>query len=85
MSSNFRILKFGLVNVNKLMNKMDQVSLFAGNCCLDIFAICEAWLVHSKVSFFVSVNRYVVVRGDTHGTIRKHGICLYVRASFSMK
>ena len=64
------------------MNKMDHVSLFARDCCLDIFAICETWLVHNKESSFVSGNGYVVVRRDTHGTIRKHGVCLYEGVSF---
>ena len=30
----------------------------------------------------MSVNGSVVVRRDTHGTIRKHCVCLYARASF---
>ena len=42
-------------------------------------AVSESWLIESIPYSFVTIEGYSVVRGDFHGSIRKHGTCLYVR------
>ena len=58
------------MNVNSLMNKVDYISMLAGNCNLYVVAISESWLVQSVLSSFVAVDVYYIVRGDVQGLIR---------------
>ena len=74
----YQVIRFGLVNVNSLLNKVDYVSVFARNYNLSVIAVGETHLVESISSSFVAIDGYSVVRGDVRGLIRKHGVCLYV-------
>ena len=67
--------------MNSLANKIDLVSDFMMEYSLDIFVVTETWLVPSVSSSFVDVHEYTVVRGDTDGETRKHGVCIYIRKS----
>ena len=71
-----RFYHLGLVNVNSLLSKLDYITEFAGDYMLDIVAVTETHLIQS-VSSFIALEGYSVVRGDIHGLIRKHGVCLY--------
>ena len=55
-------MKFGQVNVNSLMNKVDYVSMHARDCSLDVVAISESWLVQSVASSFVAVMGILLER-----------------------
>ena len=65
------------MNVNSLMNKVNYVSMLAGDCYLDVVAISESWLVQSNASSFVAVDS--IVRTDVQGLVRKHCVCLYIK------
>ena len=73
------MLRFGKVNVNSIMNKMDCLTIFAEEHALDIVDMQERWLTSEVSSSFVTLNRFSIVRGDTEGLVRKHGVCMYVR------
>ena len=45
---------------------------------VDILSITETWLTHECSSTFVDISGFVFFRGDTAGTVRKHGAGLYV-------
>ena len=66
------------MNVNSLLCKLDYVSIFARDYDLNVVAVSESWLIESIPSSFVAIEGYSVVRGDVHGSIRKHGTCLYI-------
>ena len=67
------------MNVNSLLCKLDYVSMFARDYELDVVAVSESWLIESIPSSFAAIESYSVLRGDVHGSIRKHGTCLNVR------
>ena len=67
--------------MNSLANKIDLVADFMMEYSLDIFVVTETWLVPSVASSFVGVHGFTVVRGDTDGESRKHGVCIYIRKS----
>ena len=79
IEQSYCVLKFGQVNVNSLLNKVNYISTFARDCKLDILAVSESLLVQNVLSSFVAVDGYSVVRGDVQRLTRKHGVCLYVR------
>ena len=74
----YQVIKFELVNVNSLLNKVDYVSVFARDYSLTVVAVGETHLVESIGSSFVAIEGNSVVRGDVQGQIRKHGVCLCV-------
>ena len=74
---------FGLVNVNSLVNKVNYVSSMLVDSDISILGICETWLVDSVPSSFVDIPGYLFYRQDVRGTVRKHGVGLYVRVGLS--
>ena len=71
----------GTVNVNSLMNKLTYVyNLIKGEKLLAL-AICETWLVERISSSYVELPGYKFFRKDVSGTIRKHGVGLYLDSS----
>ena len=59
--------------MNSIFNKLN-ISDFLTEYKLDIFGVTETWLLPNTPDSFVSINGYNVVRSDTPGDIRKHGI-----------
>ena len=59
------------------IEKLDYITEFAGDYMLDVVAVTEMHLIDSIGSSFIALESYSVVRGDIHGLIRKHGVCLY--------
>ena len=47
--------------------------------CLRIFGVAETWLLPNTPDSFVSINGYNIVRSNTPGDIRKHGVCMYIK------
>lgn len=45
----------------------------------------ETWLTAEVPSSFVSVHCFNIVRGDTGGLVRKHGVCLYINDGLSFE
>lgn len=67
------------MNVNSLMNKVDCVQTLVVGRSLDVVAVGETWLNSEVPSSFVAVHGFEIVRGDTDSSVRKHGVCLYIR------
>ena len=75
-------LRFGQVNVGSLMSKMCCLTDFVRTSALDVVAVGETWPTSAAPSSFVSLDAFEVVRGDTGGSVCKHGVCLFVRREF---
>ena len=73
------MLRFGTINVNSLINKINFVEEILITYKFSVLCICETWLVESCPSSFVDVWGFELFRGDVVGTIRKHGTAIYVR------
>lgn len=50
---------------------------------MDILAITETWLISDIHDSFLSVQGYEIVRTDTVGNFRKHGVCFYIKNNIS--
>ena len=46
---------------------------------LDLFGVAETWLLPEVPDSFIAINHCNIVRTDTRGDTRKHGVCIYVR------
>ena len=77
------ILKFGLVNLNKLLNKLNLVKVLLCENKIDVLAINETWLTKLTPDSYVYIDNYKIFRGDNDSLIEKHGVALYVRKSIS--
>jgi hypothetical protein len=60
---------------------VDLVSDFILEQSLDMLVITETWLLPSVASSFVRLHGFSIVRGDTGGESRKHGVCIYIKES----
>jgi hypothetical protein len=72
------LLNFSFVNLNSLINKLDFLLLHCNDYKAHVVGIAETWLLPDTPSSYVSLPGYDVVRGDTDGVTRKHGVCIYV-------
>ena len=79
----FSSLRFGFLNVNCLLNKLNYVSSLLTDFNLDIFGVLETWLLPSTPDSFVSICGYGVVRTDTAGNFAKHGVCIFIKNSIT--
>ena len=82
MREDYKLLKFGCVNVKSLTNKVVYIRHLIDEYKLSVVAVCETWLVPT-VSSFVAVDGFHVLWGDGSLSVRKHGCCLYVAKSLS--
>jgi hypothetical protein len=78
LHSHISSLNIGFINLNCLSNKIDFLKLHLNKYDLQICGIAETWLLPSVPSSFVTISGYSLVRGDTDGLTRKHGVCFYV-------
>ena len=69
------------VNVNSLCNKLNNVysSLVVNE--IDILGISETWLTSDVNNSFVSLPGYDIVRSDSPGIIKKHGVAMYIKTN----
>ena len=77
------ILRVGLVNLNKLLNKLSHVELLLSENNIDILAINETWLTSETPNSYVDIENYKIFRADTSSLIEKHGAPIYVRKNIS--
>jgi hypothetical protein len=66
------VFKFGQVNLNSLMSKVDLLSVLLREHELDLLVVGETWLIPEVKSSFVMIDGYDVVRGDTDTGVRNH-------------
>ena len=69
----------GFINVNSICNKIHLLFDFVVEGGLDVLGVAKLWLLPSVRDSFVSLSMYEVIRCDTTGETRKHGVCIYIR------
>ena len=67
------------MNVNSLINKLPFVINLLVEEDLSFLAICETWLIGEVPSSFVEIPGFSFLRRDVEGSVRKHGVGLYVK------
>ena len=71
-------LKFCLVNLNSLLNKVYFVEDLLKNNDINILAVNETWLTPNTPDSFVGIDGYSVERSDSEDSVRKHGVAFYM-------
>ena len=79
------VVSVGVVNVNSLTNKVLYVQNFLSSHNLWFLGICETWLLESCPSSFVMVPGFSFFRKDVKGSVRKHGVGLYVKQGLDVR
>ena len=74
-----------LSNVNRITNKLDELSLFADKLRPDIIALTETWLSDAIPDSFCSLSSYNAVRLDRQTGQQGGGIMFYVRDNLSCR
>lgn len=79
-------IKCLLLNARSIMNKLEELELFASEEKFDILAITETWLTENIVNSEVSLEGYTMLRRDRKdpNKIRGGGVALYVKNEISM-
>ena len=75
------MLCLGVVNLNSLVNKVAFVSHLIGGRGVSALAVCETWLTSAISSSYVAIPGFRFFRKDVLGTVRKHGVGLYIKDS----
>ena len=71
----------GHVNVNSLPNKLNEIFLMLSSHSIDLLGISETWLTEDTPSSFVGLPGFDLVRADSPGNVRKHGVAVYISSS----
>lgn len=50
---------------------------------IDIFGICESWLLPDIPDSFVSIGNFNISRADSKSNSRKHGVCVFIKSHIS--
>ena len=58
---------------------------FAVGNGLGLLGVAETWLLEDVPDSFVSLSGYAMVRCDSVGAVRKHGVCLYIRRDIKFR
>ena len=66
------------MNVNSLANKVSFINNFIMSENLSLLGICETWLIGEVESSYVTVDGFEFFRKDVVGSVRKHGVGMYV-------
>ena len=76
-----RGLKIALLNVNRLVNRLDGVRELMSTYIFDVLAISDTWLSHKISACEVTIPGYSVVRKDRTGSAKLNGggVLLYIR------
>ena len=69
--------------MNSVINKIPLISDFLEENNIDIFGICESWLLPDIPDFFVNISNFSITRTDSNSQTRKHGVCIYVKSHIS--
>ena len=67
-----------LSNVNRILNKLDEISIVLRDKCPDIVAFTETWLNHTIPDTVIDMNCYSVLRKDRRNKMGG-GVMLYIR------
>ena len=76
-SSRFNV---GHVNINSLTNKISEVRSLLISNNVDLLGISESWLTCDIPDSLVSIGNYNIIRNDTPGNIKKHGVEVYIKS-----
>ena len=73
-------------NINRLLNKLDQLKLFLVNDCpsLDIHGLSETFLTETIIDSFLSIDGYTFVRKYRLNK-KGGGLLMYIRKGISYK
>lgn len=82
-AAQFYNLKIGFCNVNSIINKLHIITDFLSDYNIDIFGVCETWLMPDITDSLINISNFSVVRTDTTSQTRKHGVCFYVKNNIS--
>ena len=77
-------IRFISCNLNSIQNKLSFVHHMLLEEDVDVFAVCETWLIDSVGDSFVALPGYNLFRRDVLGSVRKHGVCVYIRSSIDV-
>ena len=72
------------INVNRLINKMDEIKNVIKTCQFKILAISETWLTDEISDGEINIPDFRVFRRDRDGR-RGGGVCLYVHHTINFK
>ena len=73
-------VKVGVVNVNSLRNKLSYLQNLITLYNLCALGISETWLTGDTPSSFVELNGFNFFITDVVGTVKKHGVGLYLNS-----
>ena len=76
-----RGLKIALLNVNRLVNRLDGVRELISTYIFDVLALSDTWLSQKISACEVTIPEYSVVRKDRTGSAKLNGggVLLYIR------
>ena len=79
-------LRVACHNINRLLNKLDQLKLFLVNDCpsLDIYCLSEIFLRETIIDSYLSIDGYTFVRKDRLNK-KRGGLLMYIREGISYK
>ena len=76
-----RSLVIGHLNLNCLTNKVNLVQKILISNNIDVLGISETWLTSEIEDSFINIPGYEIVRSDSPGLVKKHGVAIYVNKS----
>ena len=71
-----------LTNANRILNKLDELSLLLSSESIDIVAVTETWLSDEIPDSVVSMNGYIVIRKDRITGIGGGVMCYISKKNF---
>ena len=72
------------LNLNSLCNKLSSLNNLLRKYNISVASVCETWLVSTTPTSFVDIPGYQFYRGDVRGSIRKHGVGIYISSLLSV-
>ena len=78
-------MKFCIINLNSLLNKVSYVSQLLVNHSIDIVGLNETWLTPEYSNAILNMPGYSLERADSPEARRKHGVAFYIKNCLSYK
>ena len=75
-------MKLAFINLNSLLNKLQFIYDFIRLNKIDILAIGETWLLPDVPDSLTNITGFSIERCDVLGTVKKHGVCLYISEKY---
>ncbi len=72
-------------NVQSLVTKVDELSVFLNAHCVDVACITETWLKSSVPDTAICINGFTVLRRDRTDSLLGGGVCIYIKQSLQYK